>query len=345
MQTLAVMPMRFCFIFLTLLTGCSSSGDNPVDIHYTKGDFWVANFRNNSFPSKAFVGDKIYCSSLTSSDTTDYFYCLNLKTGRVDWVVPVKKWASQPPIICDSVIYYFSYVGDIYKFDMDGKQLWYSQFPSTYGGHRINPINNNLLVGTVAYGLREVDKNDGKVINSIGKGIMDVTFPLFLQDTSFIVIGDTLFAGRSLTSSNIWKRKTGPSVDRIFLKDKVLYYIDNSQRLYAVNAITGEMIWKTEPVFPMQPFSPHLEFERGMILCYFTDLNNIFIIDQLNGRIEGKKSYDELNKDNYLLPSINQYVVTSDTNEQYDIKVMNTLFGPDDFEDQFDVVVGERHYR
>src|SRR4051812_21415997 len=93
----------FLFVFIA---GCISD-DTPPNIEFVKGEFWLDKFRNNSFPSKAYVDDKIYCTAILSGyDHKPYYlYCLNLKTGKVDWASPVQNWASQPPIVTDSFIY------------------------------------------------------------------------------------------------------------------------------------------------------------------------------------------------------------------------------------------------
>jgi outer membrane protein assembly factor BamB len=92
--------------------GCRSNND-IVSIQYKRGDRWVDSFRNSDFPSKSLYKDKVYCSSLFVGDgNRNRLYCLDLKTGKVDWASLVDDWAAQPPIVSDSFIYYCSYVGD-----------------------------------------------------------------------------------------------------------------------------------------------------------------------------------------------------------------------------------------
>ena len=295
-EPLAVMPMRpSLFIIVTLFFFSCGTNKQP-DIIYKKGDLWISNFVNNNYPSKAYKDDKIYCSSLlVGYDTLNRFYCLNLKSGKVDWAVSVKNWASQPPIICDTFIYYCSYVGDIYKFGKDGKQLWYLAFPTTYGGHFLNPNNENLIVSTVVYGLREIDCKTGQVINTIGHGKMNVPFPVFRHDTIYQAINDTLFCALSSNHSFIWKNKTGDNIDRVFENNGKLYYFDNTEHLYCLNSKTGDLIWKSDSTFP-QPLTPHIEFEGDKIVCYFTDLNKMFLINDKNGKVEKAATYKELQK-------------------------------------------------
>jgi outer membrane protein assembly factor BamB len=329
-------------ISLVLFYGCGY--DTRPDVIYQNGDFWADNFVNNNYPAKAFADDHIYCSSLINGgDAANQFYCLNLKTGKVAWAISVKSWASQPPIVCDSFIYYCSYLGDLYKFDKSGNQLWYLKFPHAYGGHCYNPNNKNLVVRTVTDGLREVDYHTGKVIDSIGCGGIHVPFPEFSGDTIYQLICDTLFC-RQQNFSFIWKIKTGRNIDRIFKKYNRIYYIDDTQRMSCFNAQTGKIIWNSNAAFPKQPWGVHLEVEQGQLLCYFSDLNQIFIIDISNGTILQKTDIDLLQKKAFLLPNTKEYIV-SNNQASYVIKVINTLVGAFDFRNQFDISVEKLHYR
>ena len=344
--SLAVMPMRlFIIIILTIiLFGCGP--DKKPDIIYKKGDVWVTNFVNSNYPAKAFSDDKIYCSSLLiAHDSTNRFYCFNLRNGKVDWAIPIKSWASQPPIICDSFIYFCSNLGDIYKFDKYGKQLWYLAFPSTYGGHCLNPNNKNLIVSTVAYGLREIDCRTGQVIDTIGHGKIDVPFPIFKNDTVFQIINDSLFCESFTTKSILWRKKVGANVDRLFLNKQLLYYFDDTQRLNCVNGQRGELIWQSDSIFPKQPINPHLEFEKGKILCYFSDLDQIFVNDLLTGKVQEKTTTDNLQKNDFLVPAVVKYNIAFDNKKEHEVNVTNTLIGAFDFRNQFVVIVKERHYR
>ncbi len=344
---LAVMPMRLLFILISILTYFQSCiDDSPTDIQYSKGDFWLDDFRNNSYPSKAFKDDKIYCSSLViAGDSSNYLYALNLKTGIVDWATQVKSWASQPPIIGDSFIYYCSYVGDIYKFDKNGNQVWLSEFNTTYGGHCINPLNNNLIVSTVAWGLREIDFKTGKIVDSIGHGKGNVPMPLFQNDTIYQVIIDTLFCRKNAASSVLWKKKTGANISRLFINQNRLYYFDDTKSLNCIDTETGNLVWQSEAVFDADPLFPGLLIEQGRIICYYTNLDDMFLLDPENGKLLERETYENLQKRNFLIPEVKQYKVLKDSKYQYNIKIKNSLFGLEDFRNSFDVLIQKGTYR
>jgi hypothetical protein len=342
--SLATMPIRSSIIIILAILFFSCGADKKPKIIYQKEDFWVTNFVNNNYSAKAFNDDKIYCSSLLiTQDTSNRFYCFNLKSGKVDWAIPVKNWAAQPPIICDSFIYYCSYVGDIYKFDKQGKQLWYLAFPLILGGHSLNPNNNNLIVSTVAYGLREIDSKTGQIIDTIGNGKIGVPFPIFKDEKIFQIIIDSLFCQKFSDKSYLWKKQIGENVARLFLNKELLYYFDDTQRLYCLNNQTGELIWKSDPIFPKQPFYPHLEFEKGKILSYFSDLNEIFLIDMATGIIQEKTTASNLQKNLFLVPDTVRYYIKLDSTNTYEVSVINTLISAFDFRKEFEVVIEEKH--
>jgi hypothetical protein len=105
-----------------------------------------------------------------------------------------------------------------------------------------------------------------------------------------------------------------------------------------VNTRTGELLWQSDSIFPKDPFNPHLEFENGKILNYFSNLDDILVIDINSGKVERSTTYQNLQKENFLIPAIMKYNVTSDK-KGYEILVMNTLFGFWDFRNEFDISV------
>lgn len=322
---------------ITVLQGCVD--DSPTYIQYRKGDFWIDSFRDNSYPAKAFYKDKIYCSdSGIGPDEPNFFYCLNLKTGTVDWAASVNSEAIHSAIVCDSFIYYCGYLGDIYKFDIEGNQIWYSKLNSSYAGHCLNPVNKNLIVKTVNSGLREFSKESGEINDITGKGLLDVPLPVFKDDTIYQAgLTDTLICKKVSTDDVLWKRKTG-EIERIFTDQNQLFYFDDTRRLYCLNAETGSLIWQSDGVFDKQPLNPRLEFEGSKIICYFTSLYNMFLIDRKTGEIEQKASYEKFQQHGYLKPTIKKYKVKNGS-ENFQVTIANTLFDWDDFKRSFEVSI------
>lgn len=318
--------MRILIITISILLFFQHcADDSPVHIRYQKDDFWLDNFRNNSYPSKAFKDDKIYCSSLEHSDS-NYLYCLNVKTGKVDWAVSVKQSATCPPIISDSFIYYCSYVGDIYKFDKQGNQLWFVKLNSPYAEHCINPVNGNLIVRTVTDGLREFNSDNGELVDAVGKGMMKVTLPVFSEDKIFMAgLNDSLVCRKNISKEPIWQIKTGRNISRLFLIRDRIYYFDDTQSLNCVNARNGHLLWQSDKLFATWPLSPKLLIENGKIICYFTDLYNLYLLDPENGKLLQKNTAENLQHQGYLIPETKLYKVYGDNKTIYTVFVENEL--------------------
>lgn len=311
----------------------------PLDITYKKGDFWVSDFRNNSFPGKAFADDKIYCSGLRT-DSSNLFYCLNLTTGKVDWVTPVTSWAAQPPVIARDLIYYCGYLGDIYKLDKHGNEIWKTQLNGSYGGHRIDPVNNDLLVDVVMEGYARISFATGAQTIQIGSTQVQAPVPVLSHDTAYQLVNDSLFCRKSTTGSGIWKIQCDARYEGVFLIKGSVYYYDNMNYLHALDSRTGAQRWRSDTAFPRQEVNPHVELEQGKLLCFFSNLDDARIINIETGKQERTLTYQELQ--DYLKP-LKQYMV-SDGRHDYQVTVKNAFGGGQgSFRDTFDVIVEERN--
>jgi len=349
--------MRPLLLFTTALIFLSSClDDSPKNFRYIQGEYWIDNFRNNSLPSKTFVDDKIYCSSINIADTIgNYLYCLNLKTGKVDWTSRVDNWASMEPIVKDSFIYFCSFVGDIYKFDKQGKELWKAKVSGSYSGHYINPHNNNLMVKTVTSGIYEYDFVQGNIVNHYGKTSLGITAPVFCDsllfiggittDTTHVSKGEYLLCYNEPAKKEVWRKKTGEYVDRLFINDKKLYYLDYGATLNCVDIQTGNTLWKSDSLKniagSMMASDPHLVFKDGRILYYETSLYNMVELDGANGKTIRQFDYTKSPQEKLLEPNSYSYTVTKD-NQQYKILVSNKLEVPEDFETTYNVTVQKK---
>ncbi|MDJ1501738.1 hypothetical protein [Xanthocytophaga agilis] len=93
--------------------------------------------------------DKIYCNTIDVRGNKNFLYCLNPVNGLVVWRAPVTEYATQPVFLCDDVIIYCSFMGNISAFNKQGKVIWQAKFNSSYGGHWVDTTHSTLLVKTV----------------------------------------------------------------------------------------------------------------------------------------------------------------------------------------------------
>lgn len=157
------------FVILLIVLSCKKNKFeyNP-SIPYPKlevGENWLDKYDKRGLQNALINGKYQFVNTINISKGQDYLYCLNLENGKVEWRNEIDAYASQPVSIIQNQLFYVSYLGSIYSFSLDGKKLWTNKLKSSYSGHKINPINNNLLVQTVTQGIFEFDKKTGEEIN------------------------------------------------------------------------------------------------------------------------------------------------------------------------------------
>lgn len=149
-------------IILATLLSCIDSKQEP---NYKVGDYWVDKFDRSGLQNSVITDDLLFANTIKLRKGQDYLYCFNLSDGKVKWRSKVDAYATQPIAISGDQLFYVSFLGEIYSFSKEGKTLWTNKLGSSYGGHKVNNKNGNLLVETVTQGIYEYDKESGKKIN------------------------------------------------------------------------------------------------------------------------------------------------------------------------------------
>lgn len=336
--------MRFVLLLLVIFTlqSCHLGlEDEPPYIRYTKGDLWVNKWRNNSFPSKTFVDDKIYCSSIEpgGSDSSNLLYCLNLKTGVVDWTAAVHHWAGMPPIVGDSFIYFCSYLGDIYKFDKQGNKIWEQQAESVYRGHYFNPLNNNLIIHTVTNGIYEHAFSDGAIVNHFASHSLGSSSPVFYEgyiiqagikdDTTVVGIGKMLRCIDYATKKSKWEYDMGEDIDKLFVNKGRVYFVSKDLRMHCIDIVAGTQLWQSKPLDRQAYFGlgDNMVFDQGKVICWGHDMSRFLVLDEETGVGGIKTSYQEVLDMHLMKPRNYKYVITTGE-EQYTVRVSDSLEGP-----------------
>lgn len=157
------------FIILLVLFSCKKDKfEYDTSMPYPKlevGENWRDKYDEGGLQNAIIKGKYQFVNTINISEGQNYLYCFNLENGKVEWRNEIDAYASQPVSIIDNQLFYVSYLGNIYSFTLDGKKIWTNKLKSSYGGHKLNPNNNNLLVKTVTQGVFEFDKKTGQEIN------------------------------------------------------------------------------------------------------------------------------------------------------------------------------------
>jgi outer membrane protein assembly factor BamB len=144
-------------------------------------EYWINKFDQRGLQNAFTSDDKLYVNTINISKGDNFLYCLSLKNGKVVWKHKVDTYASQPISINKNRIYFSTYVGDIYAFTKDGQLVWTNKLNSSYAGHVINQINNNLIVSSISNGIYEFDVSSGELVKHYEKGKGN-TIPVFSGD-------------------------------------------------------------------------------------------------------------------------------------------------------------------
>jgi outer membrane protein assembly factor BamB len=335
------MRLILLLLIINIFQGCHlDKEDGYPDIRYAKGDIWVNNWRNNSFPAKAFVDDKIYCSSagFSTRDSSELLYCLNLKTGVVDWRTEMKQSAGAPPVVCDSFIYFCNYVGDIFRLDKQGNKIWQQQTNGSYCGHFLNPLNNNLIVHTIEDGTYEFALGDGAVVNHFAPRSLGSSMPVFykghmiqagIRGDSTSAVGRLLRCIDYAARKSIWEYDMGEDVDNLFVNKGRVYFIIKDRRMHCVDIVSGAHVWQSESL--KEPGSLGIgytmAFDQGKIICWEHNLNDFLVLDEDTGGSVVNVSYQEVLNMHLMKPRNYDYAVKVG-DKQYTVRVSDSLEGP-----------------
>ena len=216
------------------------------------GEYWVDKFDSRGLQNATLDKDNLLINTKNGPNDEEYLYNLDLQTGKVAWSLQVKNWASSPALVTDKIIYYVSYTGDVYGITKHGRVLWENKLPSSYGGHALNPINNNLIIKSTVDGLFEFDATSGKIINHFAKG-RAVTLPVF--DSQRMIYASHSLDNRAngrVTNINyhskdtIWAAEVAKDIIGLLIGDDKIVAYSRDTELISFSAVNGSKVWSKQ---------------------------------------------------------------------------------------------------
>lgn len=239
---------------LTLFIVCSCNQEfkhNPTKPYPELGigEYWIDIFDQRGLQNAIVFDNKLYVNTINISKGDNFIYCLNLENGKVLWRHKVKAYASQPVAVNENMIYFSTYLGNIYAFTLDGTFLWTTKLKSTYGGHTINQINNNLIVRSVSNGIYEFDASSGQLVNHYEKRKGN-TLPSFVGDKmtysthEFKGIANNLLKCLDYKTRQVnWEISMDTQITKVIsTKDKIIAH-DRFSGIYCFDLMTGKTKW------------------------------------------------------------------------------------------------------
>lgn len=313
-----------CLIAIVLFQSCNWEKQY---INLEVGEYWVDNFNQSELQNTKVVGDKLFCNTI-SFEKANFLYCLSLTTGKVIWKYPISHYASQPIVIFDDFIYFSTYLGEVSKISLDGNKIWKIKFPSSYAGHEINPINGNLFVNSVVYGVYEFDSKNGELIYHYKfdhhKSTHHYTMPVVYE--SSLIFGNIEIDSNQTESfiaidyknkKKIWESNLKKSVKRhntipLLHKNYLVSIEQNKDSIHCIDVRNGNLLWSQKV---------HKKGEKNWSIRYRIEKNNVFY--HKGGFIAldlstGKEKKVEMENNEEL------FQITKD-NQVYEISIMDKL--------------------
>ena len=178
---------------------------------------------------------------------------LSLKDGKQKWTFKTAGAVYSSPAAADHKIVLGSTDGFVYCLDENGKELWKLKTGAAVLGCPL--IENNIVyIGASDHHFRAVDLETGKEIWSFAglNGPVVSTPVLYKNDIIFGAWDTYLYSLNKTTGRLNWKWSNGSSVRNYspaacipVVKDDIIYIVAPDRYLSAIDAISGQTIWRT----------------------------------------------------------------------------------------------------
>ena len=122
--------------------GTSGEKGLPVEFGPEKGVVWSVPMTGASASTPIVVGNRVFLSSADTEAQSLHAVCLDRLTGKTLWQHKVadgskrddrSNYASPSPVSDGKTVVFFYGNGDLFAFDVDGKQLWSRNIQKEYG--------------------------------------------------------------------------------------------------------------------------------------------------------------------------------------------------------------------
>jgi outer membrane protein assembly factor BamB len=121
--------------------GSTTETHLPASFSQTENVAWSVRMPGPSGSTPVIWGDRLFVSSVNSANGALVALCLEAATGKVLWQKPTGKdrpanqnnMASPSPITDGKAVYFFYGTGELFAFDLDGKDLWSRDLEKDHG--------------------------------------------------------------------------------------------------------------------------------------------------------------------------------------------------------------------
>lgn len=177
------------------------------------------------------------------------FYALDIQTGQTQWEYDTRgQLLCEAPVVSGDTLYVCTYEGDVTALNMrTGREKW--KFRTKEGAISLTLADGILYYRDGKGRIQTLDPNSGKQLAGVNKEHQAGT-PLSIRDKTIYFGGwrkGNVFAVDALTGRKKWEYDNKGACSTPIIAENVLYVTCSDQRLYALDATTGEKLWITKP--------------------------------------------------------------------------------------------------
>lgn len=177
------------------------------------------------------------------------FYALDVQTGKTQWQYDAQgQDLCEAPVVSGDTLYLCTYTGDVFALSLQtGLEKW--KFHT-----KEEVISLTIADGILYYRdgkghIQTLDAGSGKQTASVKKEHQAGT-PLAIRDKTIYFGGwrkGNTFAIDALTRRKKWEYNNAGACSTPIIAENIVYVTCSDQRLYALDATTGEKLWITKP--------------------------------------------------------------------------------------------------
>lgn len=210
---------------------------------------WKQNIKNGVEPSATFIRDRVFFGANDGN-----FYSIEASTGSVQWAFDTKSENLSEPLLQDGVVYFLSGVNTLYALDAaTGQSLWlYSRQDTSQisirGGAKPTYANGQIYVGFSDGALVSINAKTGspnwEVQLNRGKRFKDIDASPVIDGNVVYISGydDKLYAVSADKGEILWRAEGGGYFPLTLLGDRLIYPTSSGE-VRALRKSNGDTLW------------------------------------------------------------------------------------------------------
>jgi outer membrane protein assembly factor BamB len=179
----------------------------------------------------------------------DFFYALDAQTGKTLWEYNAHGHSlCKAPAVSGDTLYLCTYAGDVFALNMQtGLEKW--KVHSEEGAISLTIADGILYYRDGKGHIQSLDAVSGKQLAPVKREHQAGT-PLAIRDKTIYFGGwrkGNVFALDAVTQRKKWEYDNAGACSTPIIAENIIYVTCSDNKLYALDAATGEKLWITKP--------------------------------------------------------------------------------------------------